>query len=132
MWVQLPSPQYHFVMTDTDAAYLAGLFDGEGSVSFGWVKASKNGKRYGKLFAKISQNDRRVLDWVQAVTGVGSVHARHRVGRNLAHDFVVGHESARFFLSIVRPYLKIKGETVDEKLALDAANCRRQKRFTVP
>lgn len=119
-------------MTDTDAAYLAGLFDGEGSVSFCWVTASKNGKRYGKLSAKISQNDRRVLDWVQSVTGVGSVHAGKKRSdrKNIYHDYVVGHESARLFLATVRPYLKVKGDAVDAKLALDAMHCRRQKRFT--
>jgi hypothetical protein len=114
-------------MTETDIAYIAGLFDGEGSVSFGWRKATRNGKRYGKLYARISQNDRRVLDWIRQVTGFGSVHARKRKKwRNLQHDYCTAYEATRLLLAMIRPYLKVKGETVDEKLQLDALHCKRR------
>ena len=114
-------------MTPEDKAYIAGLFDGEGSVSFFWPRAHKNGKRYGKLFLRISQNDRRVLDWVRTVTGVGSIHARKRIARcKLQHDYAASNEAARILLSAIRPYLKVKGERVDEKLELDRINCKRR------
>lgn len=115
-------------MTDLEAAYIAGLFDGEGSVSFAWRKASKNGKRYGKLYARISQNDKAVLDWVKSTLSVGSVQPHPRADKKtLGHDFVVAHEAARIFLAVIRPYLRLKGGEVDQKLALDAIHCRRRK-----
>lgn len=118
-------------MLSTDIAYVAGLFDGEGSVSFCFVKASKNGVRYGKLFARISQNDRHVLDWVQRTMGFGSVHGRKRPAKTtqICHDYVVAHEKARIFLAMIRPHLKVKGDTVDVKLALDAIHCHRRRKI---
>jgi len=113
-------------MTELEKSYLAGLFDGEGSVSF--TTYCSKGKRYNKLQAKISQNQREVLDWVCAITGVGSVHKckRRSVTGFYCHDYVVAHESARRFLREIRPYLKVKGTAVDAKLADDAKKVKRQ------
>lgn len=117
-------------MNELDKAYIAGLFDGEGSVTFGWYKSSKNGKRYGKFFAKISQNDRTVLDWVVSVLGCGTVHARKHINPKwgIQHELVTAYETARILLKTIRPYLKIKAANVDAKLELDHQHCKRQSK----
>ena|SRR5579859_7534847 len=102
-------------MNEIDIAYLAGLFDGEGSVSFSFQKATKNGKRYGHLIARVAQKDRTILDWLSGQLGYGTVHhSSHGV-----FQYYVVRASARKFLGLIRPYVKIKGSVIDEKLALD-------------
>lgn len=118
-------------MDNVTKAYIAGFFDGEGSVSFVWRTASKNGKKYGKLYARISQNDRRVLDWICRLTGSGSVHARRRGNpkHKIQHEYVLAYEAARKFLAMILPFLRVKAKAVKEKLKMDAKFCRRQGRW---
>ena len=120
--------KYNGYMDEVTKAYIAGLFDGEGSVSFVWRKATKNGKKYGRLLARISQNERSVLEWVREVVGLGSVHTRKQQKDNWARtsDYVVAYEAARQFLAVIRPYLRVKGGAVDEKLALDTMYVKRR------
>ena len=61
-----------------DAAYLAGLFDGEGSVYFKKTRQKKH-QRPGKpihnvmvIRMEISMTDKSVLEWVCETTGVGA------------------------------------------------------------
>lgn len=116
-------------MTEVDRAYIAGLFDGEGSVSFVFKKA-KNGKRYGKLYARISNTDRKVLEWIKETLGFGFIVSTKMPKPNCkpCYDFVVAYEKARKFLAIVQPYLKIKAGSVDNKLELDVLNVARREK----
>jgi len=111
-------------MTDIDKAYIAGLFDGEGSVSFVFKKAH-NGKRYGKLYARISNTNREVLEWIKNTLGFGFIVINTKIprpNRKFCYDFVVAYEKARKFLAVIRPYLKIKANSVDNKIG--RASCR--------
>ena len=61
-------------MKDNDAAYLAGLFDGEGSVYYKKTKQKKH-KRPGKpvhnvwvIRLEIAMTDKEVLEWVWETT----------------------------------------------------------------
>jgi len=61
-----------------DAAYLAGLFDGEGSIYFKKTRQKKH-QRPGKpvhnvmvIRMEISMTDKHVLEWVWETTGVGA------------------------------------------------------------
>jgi hypothetical protein len=68
-------------MHDVDKAYIAGLFDGEGSIHFrrGIEKKKKHkGKGYRlsnslRLSMEITMTDRSVLMWVHEVLGVGTL-----------------------------------------------------------
>lgn len=115
-------------MTETEAAYMAELFDGDGCVCFGFYKASRNGRRYGRLLVNVSQNSREVLDWMVETLGYGHVYrqqsAESTVGRakRLTKDMwqlklLCGQ--ARRFLKCIRPHLHIKAQEVDRKVALD-------------
>jgi hypothetical protein len=67
-------------MEINDAAYIAGLFDGEGSVDFARRKEKKKGKTYTvqRILMRIEMTDEDVLNWVHEKLGVGTVRKRNR------------------------------------------------------
>lgn len=95
-------------MNENDLAYIAGFFDGEGCATIRMVKGS-NGKRYPRLEARVSQNDRAVLDWIVEQFGCGKVYEKpdHRT-TTMAHDLHMFYRSGRIFLTAIEPYLKVK------------------------
>lgn len=101
-----------------ELAYIAGLFDGEGSVSFIWNASRKNGKKYGRLRAKITNTDLAVLRWVQHRFG-GAICKKKPTGGKQAYDLVFSCQKARNFLQAICPYLQIKKTSVAEKVGLD-------------
>ena len=66
-------------MNQNDIAYIAGLFDGEGSVEYTrrWEKRTK-GRRYKvwRITLEMSMTDESVIRWVHEVLGVGTVSIR--------------------------------------------------------
>ncbi len=76
------------MIPDTDKAYLAGLFDGEGSVYF-TRRPEKKKKHKGKGFRvsnslrlsmEITMTDQSVVRWVHEVVGCGTVNKKPRKG----------------------------------------------------
>ena len=78
-------------MDDVDKAYIAGLFDGEGSIHFkrGVEKKKKHkGKGYRlsnslRLSMEITMTDRSVLLWVHEVLGCGTLTKKPRKGKRV-------------------------------------------------
>jgi|TARA_R110002051_G_scaffold249920_1_gene309286 hypothetical protein len=72
------------MIADTDKAYIAGLFDGEGSVNFKRKiekKKKHNGKGYRtantiRISMEIAMTDKSVLIWVHEVLGVGTLRPK--------------------------------------------------------
>ena len=75
-------------MNDTDIAYIAGLFDGEGSIQRkqAWEKKKKHkGVGYRKAYSwrinmEITMTDQSVLIWLHEVLGVGTLTKKPRKG----------------------------------------------------
>jgi len=76
------------MIADTDLAYIAGLFDGEGSVLFtrkNEKKKKHNGKGYRnsnsiRINMEITMTDKSVIYWVHEVLGCGTVTRKPRKG----------------------------------------------------
>ena len=76
------------MVPETDRAYIAGLFDGEGSIHFkrGPEKKKKHkgkGHRISnslRLSMEITMTDQSVLRWVHEVLGVGTLNKKPRKG----------------------------------------------------
>ena len=76
------------MIPDTDKAYIAGLFDGEGSIHMkrGSEKKKKHkGKGYRisnslRLSMEITMTDKSVIHWVHEVLGCGTVTKKPRKG----------------------------------------------------
>ena len=76
------------MITNEDAAYIAGLFDGEGSIYFAKRKEKKkkhngDGYRYSmsqRISMEITMTDEMVIRWVHEVLNVGTVVRKPRKG----------------------------------------------------
>ena len=77
------------MIPETDRAYIAGLFDGEGSIHFkrGIEKKKKHkgeGYRYSnsmRINMEITMTDKSVLAWVHEALGVGTLRPKTVKGR---------------------------------------------------
>ena len=77
------------MVPETDRAYIAGLFDGEGSIYFARRREKKKkhkgeGYRYSmsqRISMEITMTDESVVRWVHEVLGVGTVVDKPRKGR---------------------------------------------------
>ena len=70
------------MIRESDIAYIAGLFDGEGSID---IKKRKEKKRAGtydcwRISMEISMTDESVLRWVTEVLGCGTLNKKPRKG----------------------------------------------------
>ena len=70
------------MIKESDAAYIAGLFDGEGSIEFTKRKEKKRNGTYDcrRISMEISMTDKSVLIWVHEVLGVGTLTKKPRKG----------------------------------------------------
>jgi hypothetical protein len=98
-------------LSPTEAAYIAGLIDGEGSVML--IKRGSGGGC--QLRVVVSNTHEGVLRWLSAVTGIGKTYRliaateRHKAGFSWrAHG-----DGAQTLLQQIRPYLIIKAEQAD-------------------
>ena len=75
-----------FMIPDTDKAYIAGLFDGEGSINFTRRPEKKKKHKGGgyrisnslRLSMEVTMTDRSVIFWLCEVLGCGTVTKKPR------------------------------------------------------
>ena len=67
-------------MTEAEAAYIAGLFDGEGTITYKKYKEKKTKGTYDcwKISMEIAMTDKSVLVWVNEVLGCGTLNKKPR------------------------------------------------------
>ena len=79
------------MIPDTDKAYIAGLFDGEGSIHFKRGPEKKKKHKGGgyrisnslRLSMEVTMTDQSVLMWLHEVLGVGTLTDKPRKGRRV-------------------------------------------------
>ena len=90
------------MISEVDMAYIAGLFDGEGSIHFkrGIEKKKKHkgeGYRYSnsmRISMEITMTDYSVLVWVHEVLGVGTLRPKTVKGlRTVSYTHLRAHET---------------------------------------
>jgi hypothetical protein len=85
-----------------EAAYWAGLIDGEGSVLL--TNRNNGANRYPAV--TITNTDRRIIEWVSLRFGGAVVTRRGRKpGHSTAYDWKVSYDKAMKVLDVVVPYL---------------------------
>jgi hypothetical protein len=104
-------------MTDAEVAWLAGIFDGEGSIILSQRKRSGTGY----VRATITNTVLPLLERVIEVTGVGSITHVEKSKNNPRHqDSYTWHAGGAYSLELIRqmrPWLIAKAERADAVLA---------------
>ena len=101
----------------TDAAYIAGLFDGEGSVDFKGRKEKRGNVQ--AVLMRIEMTDETVLNWVHETLGVGTVRKRNRSPSRKAHwkdawVYSVRFRDALHVCKILWPYTIVKLHKIEQ------------------
>jgi len=94
-------------LTSEDLSYIAGFFDGEGTVYI----------YRGGLFVSVSNTDLTVLDWLKESFGGSVVTHKPKPPRKTVYHWTVASRIGATFLYAIQPYVKMKGERIE--LALE-------------
>ena len=91
-------------LTPEEAAYLAGLIDGEGTITLTRVHRGENRR----LVVSVSNNDRCLLDFVRTSIGAGRITNKRTYSARHAPSFAyqISSRQALDLLRHVVPYLK--------------------------
>ena len=97
------------MISDTDKAYIAGLFDGEGSVSYKQYMRKRKGKSKAyptwQIRLEIAMTDESLLIWLHEVLGVGTVGPRKvKPGRKKQWRWRCSHRDAYFVSLLIWPW----------------------------
>ena len=97
----------------TDLAYIAGLFDGEGSVSYKQYmrKRAHNKKAYPtwQIRLEIAMTDKSLLVWLHEVLGVGTMGPRKvKPGRKKQWRCRCSHRDAYYVCLLIWPWSHTK------------------------
>jgi hypothetical protein len=112
-------------LTIDEAAYLAGLIDGEGTISLS--RRHANERR--QLVVSISSTEHALVDWAARATGVGKITRKRTSSERHAPGltYSVSNRQALSVLTQVMPYLRSykklrAGLVLDQYLALTPRN----------
>ena len=96
------------MVTEIDAAYFAGFFDGEGCILIAKDSGLRHGKRPSYTLTTIVGNiDKRPLTWLHDKFG-GDLRPSLREGRQTVYYWRVSAKKAETFVRWIRPYLLVK------------------------
>jgi len=100
----MPSPKQLLPLSKQDFAYIAGLIDGEGTVTL----TRKHKKENRQLCISISSTEKCLLEFVLRATGVGKITNKKTGKPNHAASFAyaVYNRQALSLLENVEPFLK--------------------------
>jgi intein/homing endonuclease len=106
-------------MRESDIAYIAGLFDGEGCVSYKQYMRKRKGAKKAyptwQIRMEIAMTDESVLRWVHDVLKVGQVNTRKvRPGRKKQWRWRCSHRDAFYVSCLLWPYLHTKLEKTNK------------------
>ena len=107
------------MIPDTDKAYIAGLFDGEGSVSYKQYmrKRAPNKKAYPtwQIRLEVAMTDESLLMWLHEVLGVGTVGPRKvKPGRKKQWRWRCSHRDAYKVAKLLWPFAQVKLHKIEQ------------------
>lgn len=106
-------------LSQTDAAYIAGLLDGEGTVS-ATIHPREDGAPGIDAYVVISNSHRETIRWVKQCIGIGSLQktGSRKSGHKPMLAVVVTIGSVASLLHQLLPFLKIKRQQAEIVLAI--------------
>src|SRR5882672_2340266 len=118
-----------------DVAYLAGFFDGEGSVTINRVKRADGRSKTDSytLHAVIGNTDPTVLVWAQSLFGGYLIPREPRNKRHRSSvQWMLQNQWALRFLETIRPYVRMKTTVVDVAINFQRAMRKHGPKRTPP
>lgn len=116
-------------MTDLQAAWLAGLFEGEG-----WITHTRNGKIATRWQVGISMTDQDVIERVLEITGCGHItdHDRGKVlpGRKTVYRWCVSSKAEMIFIiNSILPLLssRRRSRALEALASIHETRCKRHR-----
>ena len=108
-------------MRDTDIAYIAGLFDGEGSIDFKRRK-EKRGKyttNAMQITMRIEMTDQSILKWIHDTLKLGTVRKRNRSPSVKKHwkdrwVYTLRFRQAYQVCCLIWPYANVKLDKIQQ------------------
>ena len=106
-------------MNTNDAAYIAGLFDGEGSVTYKQYMCKRKGKTKAyptwSIELEISMTDKEVIKWCHDLFGCGAFGERKvKKGYKRQWRWRVSHRDALYVAKILWPYAQTKLHKIEQ------------------
>ena len=116
-------------MKDKQVAYIAGLFDVEGSIYFAKRQEKKKahkgpGHRYSnymRISMEITMTDEPVINWVHKILGVGTVNRKPRKGKRkdgtgylMQYRWRCTFREAYQVCKLLLPDAKVKAEKIQQ------------------
>jgi hypothetical protein len=106
-------------LTDTECAYIAGIIDGEGSISL-QRSTARSSAAYFYPLVRVANTDKALIEWLHGKVGKG--HAgyttRSHLGCKDCYHWALASNEAIALLELVRPYLVVKALRADVVLAI--------------
>jgi len=104
-------------ITIAEIAYIAGLFDGEGSVDFKKRKEKRGNVQ--NILMRIEMTDESVLNWVHETLGVGTIRKRNRSPSVKAHwkdrwVYSARFRDALYVCKLLWPYAQTKLHKIEQ------------------
>ena len=108
-------------MTEVEAAYIAGLFDGEGTITYKkYPERKKKGnkvKRYNcwRISMEIAMTDESVLIWLTDVLGCGTLNKKPRKnGHKMQYRWRCVFRDAFHVCCVIWPFAHVKLDKIQQ------------------
>tara|TARA_R100001594_G_C3992992_1_gene252834 strand:- start:535 stop:933 length:399 start_codon:yes stop_codon:yes gene_type:complete len=107
-------------MSETDIAYLAGLFDGEGSITYKkYRERKKKGNKVNyyncwRISMEIAMTDQSVLIWLTEVLGCGTLNKKPRKGHKMQWRWRCVFRDAYYIACLFYPYAHTKLDKIQK------------------
>lgn len=100
-------------LTETEKAYLAGFFDGEGCIHIGKHQSKDTPTPIYNLYVVIAQTNRAIIDEMLEMIGLGSIHVYKRTfeknrSDNTSYALHLSGRHAADFLAEIKDYIRLK------------------------
>ena len=112
--------------SEVERAYLAGFMDADGAIMACIEKHPQ--KRYGfrvRVVVKMTQHERKILDWAQRTLSCGAVRANRAGATAQTFDLLIrDQQDAGAVLELLAPWLRVKRRQATIALKILAATIR--------